>query len=222
MNCLIEIRNLSKDFKKQQVLKKLNLKFEKNLIYGIIGRNGTGKSVLLKLITGLLKPTDGDIIVNGKVIGKDIDFPLNTGILFDYDFLPNYTAFENLKLVVSLDNAISDYQIYQLLETVELNNERKKKYKNFSSGMKQKLRIAQSLIGNPELLILDEPFNGLDSNSVEKIRNLLLKLRDEGKTILLTSHYKEDIDKLCDQVYEIIDGNVLSIKRESYKNEKRA
>lgn len=198
---LITIENLSKGFKNKEVLKDINLKIYENSITGIIGRNGSGKTVLLKIISGLYFQDNGSIIYNEK-------YSLNNdyGILIDSGFLDNETGYENLKTLALLRNKISDSDIIDIIKWVGLNPFDKTKYKNYSTGMKQKLRIAQALMENPKVLILDEPFNGLDQKSVDYFRNELIKLKNEGVTIILTSHYKEDIEKLCDKVYEMNEG----------------
>jgi len=198
---LITIENLSKGFKNKEVLKDINLKIYENSITGIIGRNGSGKTVLLKIISGLYFQDNGSIIYNEK-------YSLNNdyGILIDSGFLDNETGYENLKTLALLRNKISDNDIIDIIKWVGLNPFDKTKYKNYSTGMKQKLRIAQALMENPKVLILDEPFNGLDQKSVDYFRNELIKLKNEGVTIILTSHYKEDIEKLCDKVYEMNEG----------------
>lgn len=198
---LITIENLSKRFKNKEVLKDINLKIYENSITGIIGRNGSGKTVLLKIISGLYFQDNGSIIYNEK-------YSLNNdyGILIDSGFLDNETGYENLKTIALLRNKISDSDIIDIIKWVGLNPFDKTKYKNYSTGMKQKLRIAQALMENPKVLILDEPFNGLDQKSVDYFRNELIKLKNEGVTIILTSHYKEDIEKLCDKVYEMNEG----------------
>ncbi len=208
MNTIIEINDVCKKFKDHEVLKNVNLKIPRNQITGFIGRNGSGKTVLLKIIAGLLKPSLGNVVIDGETIGIDTDFPKNVGILFEYDFLPNLTAHENLRIIANIDKELDDYDLFKALETVGLRTESKKRYRHFSTGMKQKLRIAQAIMGNPQLLILDEPFNGLDVESVKQVRELLLSLKQAGKTIVLTSHYKEDIDFLCNQVFLIKDGEI--------------
>ena len=159
------------------------------------------ESTLLKIISGLYFQDNGSIIYNEK-------YSLNNdyGILIDSGFLDNETGYENLKTIALLRNKISDSDIIDIIKWVGLNPFDKTKYKNYSTGMKQKLRIAQALMENPKVLILDEPFNGLDQKSVDYFRNELIKLKNEGVTIILTSHYKEDIEKLCDKVYEMNEG----------------
>ena len=198
---LITIENLSKGFKNKQVLKDINLKIYENSITGIIGRNGSGKTVLLKIISGLYFQDKGSIKYNDKYTLYN-----DYGILIDSGFLENETGFENLKNLALLRNKISDNDIIDIIKWVGLNPSDKTRYKNYSTGMKQKLKLAQALMEKPKVLILDEPFNGLDQKSVDYFRKELIKLKNEGIKIIMTSHYKEDIEKLCDKVYEMNEG----------------
>ena len=206
---MIKIENYTQKIKKDIILNDINLHLKENKIYGFVGRNGSGKSILFKGICGLLNISNGKIIIKGKEIGKDIDFYDNLGAVLDgAGFLPNLSSFDNLKLLASIRNKISDSDIKSALNKVGLDPNDKKKYKKYSLGMKQKLALAQAIMENPELLILDEPFNGLDSYSVKDIREVLIDYKKEGKTILISSHIKEDIDILCDEVYELDRGNI--------------
>lgn len=206
---MIKIENYTQKIKKYIILNDINLHLKENKIYGFVGRNGSGKSILFKGICGLLNISNGKIIIKGKEIGKDIDFYDNLGAVLDgAGFLPNLSSFDNLKLLASIRNKISDSDIKSALNKVGLDPNDKKKYKKYSLGMKQKLALAQAIMENPELLILDEPFNGLDSYSVKDIREMLIDYKKEGKTILISSHIKEDIDILCDEVYELDRGNI--------------
>lgn len=206
---MIKIENYTQKIKKDIILNDINLHLKENKIYGFVGRNGSGKSILFKGICGLLNISNGKIMIKGKEIGKDIDFYDNLGAVLDgAGFLPNLSSFDNLKLLASIRNKISDSDIKSALNKVGLDPNDKKKYKKYSLGMKQKLALAQAIMENPELLILDEPFNGLDSYSVKDIREILIDYKKEGKTILISSHIKEDIDILCDEVYELDRGNI--------------
>ena len=206
---MIKIENYTQKIKKDIILNDINLDLKENIIYGFVGRNGSGKSFLFKGICGLLNISNGKIIIKGKEICKDIDFYDNLGAVLDgAGFLPNLSSFDNLKLLASIRNKISDSDIKSALNKVGLDPNDKKKYKKYSLGMKQKLALAQAIMENPELLILDEPFNGLDSYSVKDIREMLIDYKKEGKTILISSHIKEDIDILCDEVYELDRGNI--------------
>ena len=210
---MIEINNLEKQFKNKLVLKNINMKFFKVKIYGIIGRNGSGKTVLLKCNCGFLRPTSGHVSVNHKIIGQDIDFPQKLGFIIETPgFLMNYSGYKNLKYLASIKKEIDDIAIKEAMELVGLDPEDKKHVGKYSLGMRQRLGIAQAIREKPDILILDEPMNGLDKSGVEEMRKLFLKIQSEGKLILLTSHNKEDIDVLCDEVYEMDMGNLMRIR----------
>ncbi len=206
---IISIENLTKKFGDVTVIDNVNLSIERGKIYGIIGRNGSGKTVLFKLITGYLSPTGGRVVVSGKEIGKDIDFADNIGIIIENPgFLKGYTGFKNLAYLAGIRNVIGKEEIRESMEKVGLDPDSNKKVGKYSLGMKQRLGIAQAIMENPEILILDEPMNSLDNQGVEEIRKLLMELRDEGKTIVLASHNKEDIEILCDKVCEMDRGKL--------------
>ncbi|EJT5917044.1 ATP-binding cassette domain-containing protein [Clostridium perfringens] len=208
---VVEISNLTKDIKGTKVLNKVNLQLESGKAYGIVGRNGSGKSMLFKAICGLINTTEGSITVFDKVI-KNGSFPDNVGMIIENPgFLLQYSAFKNLKILASINNKISDERIKETIALVGLDPEDKKIVKKFSLGMKQRLGIAQALMENPKLLILDEPMNGLDSEGVKQIREILLKLKSNSVTILLASHNSDDIDEICDCVYTMENG-VLSAR----------
>ena len=206
----IIVKDISKSFKGISVLKQINISFEKGKIHGIIGRNGSGKTVLIKIICGLIQPDAGHVWVNGKEIGKDVDFPESIGVIIEAPgFLPSLNAYKNLDYLASLKGTIGKNEIYSAISTVGLDPNDKKHVGKYSLGMKQRLGIAQAIMENPDILILDEPMNALDKNGVAEIRKLLLQLKDEGKTILIVSHNSEDIHMLCDTVHEM-DGGLLT------------
>ena len=179
------------------------------MIHGLIGRNGSGKTVLLKCICGFMYPDEGTISVAGKVVGKDEDMPKDVGVIIETPgFLPNYSGFKNLFFLAKIQNKISKSDVANAMQEVGLDPRSKKHVCHYSMGMRQRLGIAQALMENPSLLILDEPLNGLDNRGVEEIRNVLLALKSEGKTILLASHNSEDISILCDTVHQM-DGGVI-------------
>lgn len=207
MEGYITLEQVSKAFRGQEVLHPLTIGFEKGMIHGIIGRNGSGKTVMFKLICGLLLPTTGSITVGGKRIGKDVDFPEKAGIIIEtVGFIPYFSAYQNLKNLAGIRRMISDFDVREILKVVGLQEAGKKKVGRFSLGMKQRLAIAQAIMEKPELLILDEPMNGLDKKGVEDIRQILFNLKEQGVTIMLASHNMEDIRYLCDKVYEMEDG----------------
>ena len=216
---MISIENLNKQFKNQLVLNNINVKFSNGHIYGIIGRNGSGKTVLLKCICGFLKPTTGVISVNHKIVGKDIDFPENLGFIIETPgFLLNYSGYKNLKYLASIREKIDSNEIKESMSLVGLDFADKKHVGKYSLGMRQRLGIAQAIMEKPDILVLDEPMNALDKNGVEEMRRLFLKMKSEGKLILLTSHNREDIEILCDEVYEMEEG-ILNKLKENTVNE---
>lgn len=209
----IIVANVTKKFGDQVVLKTVDAKFEMGKIYGIVGRNGSGKTVLLKCICGLLYPSTGAVTVNGRVVGKEVDYPENIGFIIESPgFLPRYSGLKNLKYLASIRGKIKEDEIRKHMELVGLNPDDKKHVGNYSLGMKQRLGIAQTLMENPDILILDEPMNALDNNGVEDIRKVLLKMKDKGKLIIIASHVRDDIDILCDEVYGIEVGIMKKIR----------
>lgn len=209
METCIEVQNVVKRFRDQVVLKNVSISFEKGKIHGIVGRNGSGKTVLFKCICGLMHPEEGVILVNGKRVGRDVDMPEDIGAIIEAPgFLPNYSGYKNLRFLANIRRKIGKEKIVNVLKTVGLDPESRKHVGKYSLGMRQRLGIAQAIMEDPEILILDEPMNGLDNAGVQDIRALLLKLKEQGKTILLASHNHEDIAALCDTVHEM-DGGVL-------------
>ena len=214
MDAAIQVENVSMKFGEDTVLKNVSREFEVGKIHGIVGNNGSGKTVLMKCICGFLHPTNGRILVNYKEIGKDIDFPENLGIIIESPgFLPNLSGMRNLQLLASLNKKASNAVIRDTIRRVGLDPDMKKPVGKYSLGMRQRLGLAQAIMEDPQLLILDEPLNGLDKYGTVHIRNLIKSLRDEGKTILLASHNQTDIDKLCDTVCEM-DGGIMTMVRE--------
>jgi len=214
MDIAISVQNVSKNFGEETVLSDVSHDFEEGKIHGIVGNNGSGKTVLMKCICGFLLPTNGKILVNYKQVGKDCDFPENMGIIIETPgFLPGLTGMKNLQILASLKRKIGRDTIYKTIERVGLDPTMKKTVGKYSLGMRQRLGIAQAIMENPSILILDEPLNGLDKSGVEQMRNLIKGLRTEGKTIILASHNQLDIDELCDTVCEM-DAGVMSVVRE--------
>lgn len=210
MSNMIEITNLCKSFKDTKVLNDITIKIKKGNIIGIIGRNGSGKTVLFKCICGLVSPTKGTVKINNKILGKNMDIPDNIGAIIETPgFLPNYNGFKNLKFLAMIKNQISNEHIKDTIKLVGLNPDSKKHVGKYSLGMRQRLGIAQAIMENPDILILDEPMNGLDNEGVKDMRKLFLSLKEQGKTILLASHNKEDIEVLCDEVY-MMDKGILT------------
>ena len=213
---IISVKNLSKDFGQERVLHSVTRDFEKGKIHGIVGNNGSGKTVLMKCICGFLIPTEGEVIVNGKRVGKDVDFPPGLGLIIETPgFLPNMTGVKNLEILASLNKKIGLEEIAAAIRRVGLDPLMKKPVGKYSLGMRQRLGIAQAIMENPSLLILDEPLNGLDKHGVREMRQLIKGLKEQGKTILLASHNQGDIDELCDTVCDMDAGVMTMIQEES-------
>ena len=209
MESIIKVDKVIKKFGSDIALSNVSIEFERGNIYGIVGRNGSGKTVLFKTMIGFLKPTSGRVIVDGKEIGKDTDFAHNIGIIIETPgFLSSYSGYKNLEYLASIKNIIGKKEIKESMERVGLDPNSKKKVGKYSLGMRQRLGIAQAIMENPDILILDEPMNGLDNQGVEDVRKILLNLKEEGKSIILASHNKEDIKVLCDEVYEMDHGKL--------------
>ena len=212
-NIAVSVQNVSKDFGQERVLKSVSRDFEAGRIHGIVGNNGSGKTVLMKCICGFLLPTEGKVIVNGKHVGRDVDFPPDLGIIIETPgFLPNMTGVKNLEILASLNKKIGLAEIADTIRRVGLDPHMKKPVGKYSLGMRQRLGIAQAIMENPNLLILDEPLNGLDKHGVREMRDLIKGLKADGKTILLASHNQGDIDELCDTVCEMDAGAMTMIR----------
>lgn len=207
MKDIIEVRGLSLTIGKTAILNDVTVSLEAGKIHGLIGRNGSGKTMLMKCICGFIRPTRGVVVVDGKRVGKDVDFPKNMGIIIETPgFIPYYSGYKNLKLLAGLRNKIGKEEIIQAMERTGLDPKLKRYVKKYSLGMRQRLGLAQAIMEDPDILILDEPMNGLDKDGVEDMRRYLIDLREQGKTILIASHSSEDISVLCDSVYEMEKG----------------
>ena len=212
-NIAVSIQHLSKSFDRECVLKNITRDFEEGKIHGIVGNNGSGKTVLMKCICGFLLPDEGTVLVNGKRVGIDMDFPSDLGIIIETPgFLPSLSAVRNLEILASLNKKIGLKEIADSIRKVGLDPTVKKPVGKYSLGMCQRLGIAQAIMEDPSLLILDEPLNGLDKQGVFEMRKLIKGLKDDGKTILLASHNQVDIDELCDTVCEM-DAGVMTMIR---------
>lgn len=210
MESIIILENVVKKFKDYTALRGISISFEKGKIHGIVGRNGSGKTVMMKCICGLMHPDSGKITVNGKVIGKEVDIANDIGAIIEAPgFLPNYSGYRNLKFLADIKRVIGKQEIISAMKTVGLDPDNRKHVGKYSLGMRQRLGLAQAIMENPRILILDEPMNGLDRNGVEEMREMLISFREQGKTVLLASHNREDIDILCDTVHEMEDGSFL-------------
>lgn len=212
----ILLEGITKTVNGIDLLKDINIKLRSGLIYGFMGQNGCGKTVLFKIIVGLMKETDGNIYIDNKVKSG---FMQEVGVIIERpNFIPYYDAFQNLKVIASYKNKIDDKSIRAIITRVGLDGNDKKKLKNYSLGMQQKLAIALAIMEDPTVLILDEPLNAMDEVSVNNIRNLILEEKNKGKLILLASHLKDDISILCDVVYEMKNGKII---REVAKSEEK-
>ena len=203
----IIIENLSKTIKNNMIIDNVNLTFESGHVYGLVGRNGSGKTMLLRAICGLIFPDSGKVIIDGKQLHKDISFPESCGIIIENtDLLPNFSAFDNLKMLSEIKNTANDNMIKSAIKSVGLDPDSKKKVKTFSLGMKQRLSIAQALFEDPDILLLDEPTNALDEDGVNDVRRILLEQKKKNKLIIIASHNKEDISLLSDTVISVSNG----------------
>lgn len=206
----VELKNYTKIIKKVKVLDRINLSIEGGKVYGFIGKNGSGKTMLLRAVAGLIRPTEGKVIIDGeKELHRDCDFPPNMGLLLERPNFLNYlSGMENLKMLAEIRGKIGEKEIAEWLMMFQMDPDEKQIFKKYSLGMKQKIGIIQALMEEPDLIVLDEPFNALDEESVETLRKLLLEQKQKGKLIMITSHHKEDIAVLCDVVYRVSAGAV--------------
>lgn len=213
MSSIVEVKGLSKSFGKNRVLDNVSFSFEEQQIHGIIGRNGSGKTMLFKCILGMMPFSEGEILVRSRRVGKDIDVPNDVGMIIEGPgFLPNYSGYSNLRLLSRVKKVIGRDEIVRAIESVGLNPASRKRVGKYSMGMRQRLCIAQAIMEDPSMLILDEPMNGLDNRGVSEIRELLLNLKSKGKTIFIASHNPEDIRQLCDTVCEMDCGKLTRIR----------
>ena len=207
----VETKNLTKKIGNEIILKDVNTKFENKKIYGIVGRNGSGKTMFLKSLCGFLTPTSGTVLINQKDIYKEEMFSNNVGISFsNSNYIKDLTGFENLELIANIKKQISKEDIIDALKKVNLLKEKDKKYGKYSLGMKQKLDIAQAIMEKPEILLLDEPFNGLDDESVKLIKKLIIDLKNSGNTIIIATHIKDDIENFCDEIIRFDMGTIVN------------
>ena len=205
----IEVHEYEKVISSNKLLSNINMSLSSGNIYGFQGKNGSGKTMLMRAISGLILPTSGYVEVDGKRIGKDIDFPQDIGVLIENPgFIGSYSGFKNLKLLASLKNKVKDEQICKLMKQLALDPNDEKKYRKYSLGMKQKLGIIAAIMEEPEIIILDEPFNALDEKSCEIVNEMLFKIKANNKIIIIACHDKEELFKIADVVYVIENGEV--------------
>ena len=207
---MIKIEHLTKKFGDAVVLDDISMELVPGKIYGLVGRNGSGKTMLMKHILGFVHPTSGKILVDGKEIGKDIDMPQNVGAIIENPgFLPEYSGFKNLKFLAMIRGKIGNDEIKEAIRLVGLDPESKKHVGKYSLGMRQRLGLAQALMENPDILLLDEPLSGLDNDGVQEMHELLMKQKEQGRLLVIASHSKEDIAVLCDEVFRFDKGKMI-------------
>ena len=205
----IKLNNVSKTIKDQKILDNINAEFESGKVYGIVGRNGSGKTMLFRGMSGLMR-IEGEVWQDEMLLGRDMRILKNLGIIIENtDMYLEFSGYMNLKFLADINKKIGKKEIRQAMKDVGLNPDEKKSVGKYSLGMRQKLSIAQAIMEDPQILLLDEPLNGLDNEGVEEMRNVLLKQKDQGKLIIIASHSKEDIDILCDEIFRFDHGKII-------------
>ena len=209
MGTVVRLEDYCKSFKSAEVLKNINLTLESGKVIGLKGKNGSGKTMLMRAISGLILPTSGKVYINDKELGRHISFPPSIGILIENpSFISNYTGFKNLKILASIQNRISDDEIRDAIRKVGLDPDDKRTFKKYSLGMKQRLGIAAAIMERPDIVILDEPINALDEAGAGLIKGLLDELKANGSLIIIACHDTEELNYLADEIYEIYDGEI--------------
>lgn len=209
MGTVVRLEDYCKSFKSAEVLKNINLTIESGKVIGLKGKNGSGKTMLMRAISGLILPTSGKVYINDKELGRQISFPPSIGILIENpSFISNYTGFKNLKILASIQNRISDDEIRDAIRKVGLDPDDKRTFKKYSLGMKQRLGIAAAIMERPDIVILDEPINALDEAGAGLIKGLLDELKANGSLIIIACHDTEELNYLSDEIYEIYDGEI--------------
>lgn len=209
MGTVVRLEDYCKSFKSAEVLKNINLTLESGKVIGLKGKNGSGKTMLMRAISGLILPTSGKVYINDKELGRHISFPPSIGILIENpSFISNYTGFKDLKILASIQNRISDDEIRDAIRKVGLDPDDKRTFKKYSLGMKQRLGIAAAIMERPDIVILDEPINALDEAGAGLIKGLLDELKANGSLIIIACHDTEELNYLSDEIYEIYDGEI--------------
>jgi len=205
----LHIEEVTKIISNETVLNQVSLSMDSGKIYGLWGKNGSGKTMLIRAVCGLIRPTKGKVVIDGEVLGEKRDFPKSVGVLIENPgFIGKYTGYQNLKMLADIKKEIGKEEIEQIIEKIGLKENQDKKYKKYSLGMKQKLGIAAALMENPKLILLDEPTNALDEESVKKLHDILAEYKEKGALIIIASHDKEELEQLSDEIYEIESGKI--------------
>ncbi|MBE6731808.1 MAG: ATP-binding cassette domain-containing protein [Ruminococcaceae bacterium] len=206
----IEFKNVSKKLGNNIVINNVNIEIKKGIVTGLKGINGSGKTMMMRLIAGLIYATKGEVVIDGKVLGKDISFPPSIGLMLENPaFLPGYNGFDNLKMLASIKGEIKDEKIDEVLETVGLANI-DKKYRKYSLGMKQRLGIAAAIMEEPDIILLDEPTNSLDASGQEMVREIVAREKERGATVILSCHDSALLESMCDEIFNIEVGEITS------------
>lgn len=209
---VLEMKEVTKRFRKNTVIDHVSLRITSGTIVGVRGINGSGKTMLMRLMCGLIYPTEGTVSVNGKILGKDIDFPESVGLLIENpSFLDNYSGFQNLKMLAGVRNLISDEEIKETIRLAGLDPEDRKKYRKYSLGMKQRLGIAGAIMEHPDMILLDEPVNALDTAGIEELKTLVAREKKRGALIVLTCHDTNILEEISDEIYFMENGRILDV-----------
>ena len=207
----IEFHNMTKVIKDSTILDNINIRFESGKVYGLKGKNGSGKTMLMRAICGFILATSGTIDINGEILGKDITFPRSIGALIENpSFIDNETGFQNLKALASIQNNIGEQQIRKTMESVGLIPDDTRKYRKYSLGMKQKLGIACAVMENPDIILLDEPINAIDEKGVQQVQSIIQRAKGRGALVLVACHDRDELEFLSDEIYEIESGKIVS------------
>lgn len=210
----IEIENYTKIIKGVTILDNVSLTFETGKCYGLKGKNGSGKTMLMRAVCGLIHPTKGQVIIDGEVLGKDMSFPKSVGVLIENPaFIANYTGLKNLELLASIKNIAGTEEIRNIIKAVGLDPDDKRKYRKYSLGMKQKLGIAAAFMEKPDIIILDEPINAIDESGVEKVKSLIAKAKERGAVIITACHDAEELEELSDEIICLAEGRISDDKK---------
>ena len=211
MGTVVRLEHYTKSFKKVTVLEDINLTLESGKVIGLKGKNGSGKTMLMRAISGLILPTSGKVFINDRELGKQISFPPSIGLLIENpSFISNYTGFKNLKILASIQNRINDEEIKEAIRKVGLDPDDTRTFKKYSLGMKQRLGIAAAIMEKPDIVILDEPINALDEAGAGLIKGILDELKANGSLIIIACHDTEELNYLSDEIYEIYEGQIIS------------